>query len=35
MTQYFIEPGNRISLKVYEFLYFAENMGKNIGKKYN
>ena len=34
MTQYLVEPGNRIFVKVYEFFYFAKNMGKNIGKNF-
>ena len=32
MTRYFIQLRNRILVKGYEFLFFAKNMGKNIGK---
>ena len=32
MMHYSIEPKYRIYIKSYGFLYFAENMGKNIGK---
>ena len=39
MTRYLIEPRDQIFLKGYEFLSFAKNMGKDIGKnlsgKYN
>ena len=32
MTRYSAQPRERISVKGYEFLVFAKNMGKNIGK---
>ena len=32
MTRYSVQLGDRIFVKGYEFLSFAENMGKNIGK---
>ena len=32
MTRYSIEPRDQIFVKVYGFLYFAENMNKNFGK---
>ena len=32
MTRYSVQPGDGIFVKVYQFLYFARNMGKNIGK---
>ena len=32
MTRYSVQPINRIFVKDYEFLSFAENIGKNIGK---
>ena len=33
MTQHLVQPRDRIFVKNYEILYFAENMGKNIVKK--
>ena len=32
--KYSIEPGDRISVRGYGFLYFAKNMGKNLSNKY-
>ena len=32
--RYSIEPRDRISVKRYVFLSFAENMGKNLSNKY-
>ena len=32
MTQYLLQPRQEIFGKGYEFLSFANNMGKNIGK---
>ena len=32
MVHYSVQPGDRISVKGYEFLFFAKNTGKNIGK---
>ena len=32
--KYSIEPGDRISVRGYGFLYFAKNMGKNLSTKY-
>ena len=32
MTQYSLQPRDRIFVKDYRFLSFAENMGKNISK---
>ena len=34
-TRYSIEPKNRIYLKGYGFLSFAENMVKNLSNKYS
>ena len=31
-TRYSVQPRNRIFVKVYGFLPFTRNMGKNIGK---
>ena len=35
MTCYSVQPRDRIFVKGYEFLSFAENMGRNIGKNIN
>ena len=32
MTNYSVQPGDRIFAKGYGFLSFAKNMGKNIDK---
>ena len=32
MRRYSVQPRNRIFVKGYRFLYFARNMGRNIGK---
>ena len=32
MTQYSVQPRNQMFVKGYEFLSFAKNMGKNVGK---
>ena len=32
MTHYLLQPGDRIFVKDYEFLFFGKNMGKNISK---
>ena len=32
MTRQLVQPGDRIFVKGYGFLYFAKNMGKKIGK---
>ena len=32
MTRYSVQPRDRIFVKGYGFLSFADNMGKNIGK---
>ena len=32
MTRYSVQPRDRIFVKGYGFLPFAENMGRNIGK---
>ena len=32
MTQYSVQPRDRIFVKCYEFFSFAKNMSKNIGK---
>ena len=32
MTSYLVQPRDRIFVKGYEFLSFAKNMDKNIGK---
>ena len=32
MTSYSVQPRDRIFVKGYEFLFFAKNMGTNIGK---
>ena len=34
MTNYSIKPRDRIFVKGYGFLFFAENMGKNVSIKY-
>ena len=34
-TRYSIEPRDRIYAKVYGFLSFAKNMGKNLSSKYS
>ena len=34
MTNYSIKPTHRIFVKGYGFLFFAENMGKNVSIKY-
>ena len=31
MTRYSVQPRDRIFVKGYEFLSFAQNVGKNIG----
>ena len=33
--RYLIDPGDRLYVKVYGFLSFATNMGKNLSNKYN
>ena len=35
MTRYSVQPRDRIFVKGYEFLSFAENMSRNIGKNLN
>ena len=32
MKRYSVQPKDQIFVKGYEFLYFAKNMRKNIGK---
>ena len=32
MTRYLVQPRDRIFVKGYEFLSFAENIGKNLAK---
>ena len=32
MTQYLVQPGGRIFVKSYVFLFYAESMAKSIGK---
>ena len=32
MTRYLVQPRDRIFVKGYEFLPFAENIGKNLAK---
>ena len=32
MMHYSVQPKDRVFVKGYEFLCFAKNMGKNIGK---
>ena len=32
MTRYSVQPRDRIFVKGYGFLFFAKNMGRNIGK---
>ena len=34
MTRYSVQPRGQIHVKGYEFLSFAKNMSKNIGKKH-
>ena len=33
MTQCSVQPRDQIFVKGYGFLFFAKNMGRNIGKK--
>ena len=33
MTRYSVQPRYQIFVKGYGFLFFAKNMGKNIGKR--
>ena len=32
--RYSVEPKDRVSVKVYGFFYFAQNIGKNLRSKY-
>ena len=34
MIRYLVQPKYRIFVKGYGLLFFAKNMGRNIGKKY-